>query len=678
MVTFGAVSYTVLAVLYALLALLLLTSWRGPRIGGYLIFACLVTAAWSGLLAWSTASGAIPIGLLFVAEVMKAGGWLIFLGQLGLPSRRVRFLAFGSGIAALLWGLWVLVSNRFLGTTGSIEPVLNFSGLALSLVGLVILEQLYRNAAGDKRPALKALVIGLGGMFAFDLFLYSQAVLLQHIDSTVLMARGAVNILFLPLIALAARRNPSWDLNFFVSRQVVFYTTTLVAVGLYLLLMSAGGYLLLLYGGNWGGLASIVFSVGALLVLAALVFSSSARARTKVFLSKHFFQNKYDYREEWLRLVATLADFEDSSTRQVVIKALAQIVDSPSGTLWRRPAEGGDFVVSATYNDSSAGEDLPADSELVRFIARDGWIVDLDEYRAYPDRYDNLVLPEWLAEDRDAWLIVPLMTRDSLQGLMLLDRGVGHREINYEDRDLLKTVGNHIAVHLAQEEADNMLSEAKQFEAYNRLTAFLMHDLKNLIAQQSMLVENAERHKRNPEFIDDMLETIAGGVTRMRRVIEHLRHTSVSQPRERVELSKLVLKAVSGCEDRNPVPAADVGDEQVWVRGDSERLLMALTHAIRNAQDATPANGEIRIRLSKSGDGVRLEVKDNGEGMKPDFVRERLFKPFDSTKGTQGVGIGAYQILETVRAAGGSVDVSSSPGQGTTMVWNFPGASREV
>jgi putative PEP-CTERM system histidine kinase len=299
-------------------------------------------------------------------------------------------------------------------------------------------------------------------------------------------------------------------------------------------------------------------------------------------------------------------------------------------------------------------------------------LVDLQEYSFYPERYDNFQLPGWMERSERAWLVVPLLVSQELLGLVLLDKSANPGDLNYEDRDLLKTVGNHIAVHLAQEKSDNLLAQAQQFEAYNRLTAFLMHDLKNLIAQQSLIVENSEKHKDNPEFIDDALATISSGVKRMRKVIEHLRLSSVAQRIERVELSKLIMQVVSECENARPAPRARVGGGPVWVRADRDRLFMALTHAVRNSQDATPDDGSITVDLTKSDGIASIEIVDTGRGMDEEFIRERLFKPFDSTKGTQGVGIGAYQIRETVRSVGGEVAVDSSASVGTKMSIRIP------
>jgi len=195
-----------------------------------------------------------------------------------------------------------------------------------------------------------------------------------------------------------------------------------------------------------------------------------------------------------------------------------------------------------------------------------------------------------------------------------------------------------------------------------------MHDLKNLIAQQSLVVENAQKHKDNPEFIDDVIVTIKGSVRRMRKVIDLLQRGSVDQPVQKVEVGKLIMQAVSSCADRKPTPRAIIGGQQVWVRADQDRLQMAFYHAIRNAQDATPANGRVDVELVSDGANCTVSIVDSGRGMDDTFVRERLFRPFDSTKGTQGMGIGAYQIRETLRSVGGEVRVKSKPGDGTRLI----------
>jgi signal transduction histidine kinase len=139
-----------------------------------------------------------------------------------------------------------------------------------------------------------------------------------------------------------------------------------------------------------------------------------------------------------------------------------------------------------------------------------------------------------------------------------------------------------------------------------------------------------------------------------------------------VDVAKVLMEVRSQCADRNPVPSIDLPAGAVWVRVDRERLASVFTHLIRNAQDATPPGGRIEVRLQRVGDNVSISIVDNGRGMDPAFVRDRLFRPFDSTKGAQGMGIGAYQARDIVRAAGGDVEVRSELGVGTAFDVTLP------
>ena len=145
MTSFGVGSYIVLGALYLLLTVMLLTSWRGRKIGGYLIAACVISAVWSSLMAWEISRGGSSRELIFLVEVLRAGAWLTFLAQAGL-ARNIRLVAYAGWLLVLLAGSWVWASNQFLGTVGDINTVAIPGGLATSLIGLVVIEQLYRNA----------------------------------------------------------------------------------------------------------------------------------------------------------------------------------------------------------------------------------------------------------------------------------------------------------------------------------------------------------------------------------------------------------------------------------------------------------------------------------------------------------------------------------------------------
>ena len=569
------------------------------------------------------------------------------------------------------------------------------AGLLMALMGLVLLEQIYRNAREGGRYALKFFVIAVGLMFAYDLFLYSQAQLLKGIEPASWDARGFVVMLMVPLLAIAARRNPQWSLNVFVSRHVVFYTTSFMVVGAYLLLMAGGGYLIRLYGGTWGRAAQLVFFAGAGVVLLALLASSNLRRRLRVFLNKHFYRNKYDYRIEWLRFIQTLSRPEEGiETRDNAVRAIAQIIGSPGGVLFLRSEEGTEFRPVASwpsreFDTRRYAALLPTD-EMVAFLAQHQWVIDLAELRETPDAYQNISLPDTITGQRRMRLVVPLTHGDELIGFALLADPPPPFKPNYEDRDLLKTVGRHVAVHLAQYEADRRLSESRQFEAYHRLTAFVMHDLKNLAAQLALIVSNAEKHKRNPEFVDDAIGTIANSTGRMQRLIEQLQRREVQSLTRRVSLGEIARKAAGRCEGREPVPVCGAMDDDMWVEADPERLTMVVEHVIRNAQEASNESGTVRVGVTVDGGAgddevvpvgdtsrlrvpmATLTVTDRGAGMTREFVQERLFKPFDTTKGSKGMGIGAYQVREYVQSLGGRVDVASDLGTGTRFTVRIP------
>ncbi|MGQ0384011.1 MAG: XrtA/PEP-CTERM system histidine kinase PrsK [Gammaproteobacteria bacterium] len=675
----GVLSYGAAAIAFAVLTALLATSWRGRAPGVRLIGASGMTAAWAAGMAWFAWNGSLPVIVLYSLEMLRAGAWLLVL--VGFVRQAIPdWLAIGShvlwgGLLAAGWILAILQSLAIVdfGPAG----LLPAAGLAIAVCVLVLLEQIFRRSGGAGRHGIKFLVIGLGGAYAYDLFLYSQAELFRQVSGELWLVRGAVNALVAPFIAIAARRNPQWSLDVFVSRQVVVFTTAVAAVGVYLLLVAAGGYYVREFGGTWGTAFNVLFLAGALVVLAAIAMSGAVRRRLRVFVSKHFFRNKYDYRVEWLRFVATLSAARGGDVRRTSIEAIAQIFESPGGVLFTLDEAGRALLPAAAWpmrlEEMQDLAPLPASSPLAEFLRSRQWVVDLEEYARAPGRYENVALPGWLARLPRARVVAPLLQQRELAGLVVLFEPPPPFELTYEDRDLLKTIGRHVATIVAQHSADLRLAESRQFEAYHRLTAFMMHDLKNSVAQLQLVVRNADRHRQNADFIDDAFATIANAVERMNRLIGQLRDSGTRVSVAPVDLVPIVRRTVDRCADRAPAPALQAADgAPLRIRADEERLAAALEHVLRNAQDATRGEGEVRVSVAAADGHARLEVIDTGAGMTPEFVRERLFRPFDSTKGPAGMGIGAHQVREYVRGLGGDVEVESRPGVGTRFTMLLP------
>jgi putative PEP-CTERM system histidine kinase len=264
------------------------------------------------------------------------------------------------------------------------------------------------------------------------------------------------------------------------------------------------------------------------------------------------------------------------------------------------------------------------------------------------------------------------LLQERLVGFVVLAHARARREFDWEDIDLLRTAGSQVAGTLVQASDARRLAEARQFEGFNRLTAFLMHDLKNIAAQQSLLLQNAERHKGNPAFIDDMLATVANSVQRIGRLLEQLRGGAAPAAQGRVQLAAVIARAIGECRAQPPMPAFEPPADELWVRADADQLATVLGHVIRNAQDAAMAHGHVTLTLKRESGQAEIEIEDDGAGMDEDFIRNRLFKPFFTTKASRGMGIGAYQAREYVRSLGGSMHVDSSPGEGSVFTIRLP------
>jgi putative PEP-CTERM system histidine kinase len=304
-------------------------------------------------------------------------------------------------------------------------------------------------------------------------------------------------------------------------------------------------------------------------------------------------------------------------------------------------------------------------------MSRTGWVINLEEYRSIPRRYAELTLPEWLLGMSQAWLIVPLCVGDELIGFVILASARTDFDVNWEVTDLLKTAGRQAASFLAQMQATEALLEVRKFDAFNRMSAFVVHDLKNIVTQLSLLMKNAKRLHANPEFQQDMLMTIENSLDKMRQLMLQLREGETPTGTAfGVDLCHLAQRIGSGVSARGRGIDLQLLD-RVFARGHEERLERVIGHVVQNALDATDSGGEVSLRVDRQAGQARVEVRDNGHGMSQEFVRDRLFRPFQTTKKT-GMGIGAYESFQYVRELGGSISVHSEPGRGTEVTLLLP------
>lgn len=669
----------------AYLALAVLLAVRGAPAGPgrVLLAAVVVEAVWAGLIVGAMSRVHVPTALVGVAEAARIFLWTFFLQTLlrrlsaASPDEQARHAPlsvnaclFGAAIAAAAVAVFDILAFG--------ERPAFVSRVVATVLALVCLEQVYRNAPEGGRWALKFLAIALLALFGFDLAMYSEALLFTRLNPALWTARGYANALLVPLLAVSAARNPDWKLDITVSRNVVFHTATLFGAGIFLILMALGGYYVRYFGGDWGEAAQALVTFVAVVGMLVVAMSGKFRARLRVFLAKHFFRYRYDYRAEWLALTQLLAVPPAGNTEQRpleirAIEGLARLVESKGGAIWMLDEDGA-YACSARLSFAGATPTLRADEPMIAFLRTRAWVISLPELRDRPDLYERLALPDALTAGGDNWLVVPLMLHDDLLGFAVLTRSVAPATVDWEVRDALKAAARQVASYLGVQRAVESLVQARQFESFNRMSAFVVHDLKNLVAQLSLLMGNAERHRDNPEFQQDMLDTVGNVLGRMQGLLLQLRAgTRPIEPPGPVPIAATLLAAVATKRAMRPEPTVEIPPElqHAAVLAHRERLERVIGHLVQNAAEATPKDGRIRIVLTRHGNLAQIDVEDTGKGMSEQFIRESLFRPFESTK-DHGMGIGAFESREYVRELGGSLEVESRENAGTTFRIRLP------
>jgi len=674
----SAWSYAFAALMHGLFGLYLSVAWRKGGKGGFLIAAVVTSALWAAAnWVFSMTGWVWMFQLGNLLDVLRLAAWFGFL--LAMLSQSADG---GGGNELPGWpkpGAWAVVS---LGAVGVVcftlglplygTPLRTWAAALLitAVFGLVLLELFYRAVTERSRWGVKPLALALGGLFAFDVYLYSEMLLFSRIHPAIWGVRGFAHTLALPLVAVSASRNPEWTFRVSVSRHVVFHSTALAASGLYLLIIAGAGYYMRYFGGEWGEALQLAFFFGAVLLLGVLIFSGAFRARLKVFLAKHFFAYRYDYRTEWLGVTQALSVAGDGlGLGESVVKALADLVESPGGGVWLRDSAGC-YSQQARLNMPHYGFQEREGSDFTRFLLEREWIVNMQEVRS---SYSGALapLPEWASELADMWLVVPLISSDALTGFVVLLTPRTPVDVNWEVLDLLKMAGRQAASYFARMQATEALLEARKFDAFNRMSAFVVHDLKNLVAQMSLMLRNAERHKDNPEFQADMLDTVRHVEGKMRGLMAQLMEkTPINQPRA-VMLKPLLQHIVQSKRMFRPPPSFSDGAPDVAVLAHAERLERILGHIVQNALDATLEHGSVSVELSQERNQACITVRDTGSGMSPAFIRDQLFKPFQTTKAS-GMGIGAYEVQQYVQELGGRLDVHSEVGAGTRFDVRLP------
>ena len=679
----GLWSHALAALLYGALAVWQLRHWNGDQRNRPLVAAFAVMSVWSIFV-----SILGPHHLLSgLAESARNFAFLAFMYGIvrgAEETNRQRSVKLVYTTVAAVIGLQIVVAGvlpRFEGNGGAYEALLTTAhilGLTIAAGSLVLVHNLYGQAAPDSRWGIRLPMIALAGMWAYDLHLYTVAYLTKGPVDDLFAMRGAIVAMLSPLFAVASRRNAQWKMQ--LSRAATFQSLSVIAIFAYLILMMSATQALELIGGEWVriGQIGLVFAM----TLAALIFlpSGKARAWARVVLAKHFFEHRYDYREEWLRFTRTVgtAGEDAAPLGDRIVKALADIAGSPSGLLLLTDSQYR-LTPGARWNwHHEVGHSGPADADFARFIEATSHVVDFETVRDGIPTADGsrVPVPEWLAHSEAAWAGVPLLHSDELVGLVILEHPFLRRPLDWEDFDLFRTAGIQAASYLAEARSQEALANAQRFDEFNRRFAFIMHDIKNLVSQLSLVARNAERHADNPEFRADMIATLQSSVKKMNDLLARLNRGNKAdgEPLRATPLQPILAAIAEGKQRVHPVEL--FGPPGIAVVADPTRLEQALTHLVQNAIDASRPTEPVRVCFEQRGREVAIDVIDSGAGMSADFIRTRLFQPFASTK-DGGFGIGAFEARTLVAGMGGRIDVESREGVGSRFTILLPAGGAE-
>lgn len=679
--TIGIWSHAVAAGLFALLA-----AWQARRgVGGAQVTALIGALALSAVWAFAAAAAGSWSVLAQGAETLRNMGWLGFMYLLLRQGRRgnEKF-----GVTLIYVAVALLCASLM--AVNLVPLVLEVEGqgadalFVLSLVlrmmsavaALVLVHNLYTAAAPEARWGIRLAMFGLAGMWLVDLNIYTLTYLGRGWSAEAFMLRGCAMVIAAPVFGFALRRNERWQLR--LSRTVTFQSLSLIALCGYLVLTVLIAGVIESISGALARTIQAGFVMTATVAALAMLPSPRFRAWFRVKLAKHFFRHRYDYRAEWIRFTDTLGrPGEGAVPLDVrVIKALADITESPGGLLLV-PGEAGALGVQAQWNWSALDvQAVGGDARLVAHLAS-GRIVEFDTLRGDDPRHDDeaALVPQWMLGAPDVWALVPLVHFDRLQGAVLLERPPIDRSLDWEDFDLLRIVGRQVASYLAEARGQEALSDARRFDEFNRRFAFIMHDIKNLVSQLSLVARNAERHADNPEFRADMVATLQSSVGKMNDLLARLsQHNKARHEEPRRVSGRRIVEAVAAARNnQHPVVVMSASDPMMVA--DPARLEQALGHLVQNAIEASPVGEPVLLSLIDKGEEVAVEVRDRGAGMSQEFVRSSLFKPFASTK-EGGFGVGAFEARTLIAAMGGRIEVESREGEGTRFIVTLPAASR--
>lgn len=628
--------------------------------------------------------GAATIGVSFLVEQpvivplvewVSIAGWLwltVQLLQSAAPERtrayrRLAVLGLGLPFAviALLTGLSVGGVNP-LGApaTNLLEAI---ALICMIVFGLALVETLARWMSARGRTAAIYFFFAVGALLAIDLFLYATMLLLGRIDGAIYEARGLLSAFAPPLIAVALARQRDWLVDIHVSRQVIVNAATLFGAGIYLLAMAVAGFAVREMNSAWGPMLHVTFLFGAIVLLASILSLEGLRPKLNVWISRNFFSAKYDYRREWLRFSEALSVGPgNSAVEDRLLDAILQSLGCRSGGLWLCRDGDGEFALAAARPSSLLLSDAPVQSLVAALEASHGPVVLNPQSPAYGELAK-------LGSLRQPWAGVPLRHRARLVGFLVLAEPLASRQPDGEDCELLQVLSAQAAGHLAEERSASALGRTQRFEATARRLTYIGHDLKNIVSQLSLVLQNWSRHGDNPIFLNELPKVLGGAVVRMKNLLGGLKAGAEGSQGESalVDLNDCLNPLLALWRARYARIAVELDGATFFVRGPFDHIQSIFDQLVSNAIEASDGTRDIKVSTKLNGDTLVCEITDAGKGINEKSVSDSRFSVIDSPKAS-GFGVGLFQVRDYVGRLGGSLSFASEPGIGTTAKFTLP------
>ncbi len=630
----------------------------------------------------------------FALESLLPGVWLLFSMSYGREDYGP-FLAQWKWVALpffLLPPLAVLFQEAFfagapvrapsgswlfrLGWTGYVFHLLFVAGAAFILMNL---ERALRRSSGHSRWQIKFIVLGIGSLFAVRIYTCSQVILYRTLNAGLEILDFAALIVAGLLVIRSLMRNRLLNVRLYLSQSLLYNSVALLLVGVYFISVGLIAKIALYFDSSQGLTfrAFLIFLI--FLGLPILLLSDRLRIRIKRFVSHHLQRPFYDYRKEWSNFTRRTSSItEMSDLCREVCRLASKTFETLSVTIWlwdepgQKAVLGGSTVLTAADVQKVGLLERGAGEFMERF-RKGGWPENFDYSGKAPEGMENQWPGKEFLRAARARYAFPLTAGDKFLGLMTLGERTSREPFNMEDFELLKTMADQSASGLLNLQLLGRLRETKEMEAFQTMSAFFVHDLKNLASRLSLTMQNLPVHFDNPEFRRDALRTISQSLEKINALCGRL--SSLSQKAdlkpEAVDLNELVTDTLSSLNgslrgsfsrDLQPLPALSI---------DREQFQTVLVNLLINADEAAGKGGEVCVTTRTRGTLAELSVRDNGCGMTKDFIENGLFRPFRTTK-KQGMGIGLFQSKMIVEAHGGRIDVASEENKGSTFFVLLP------